>query len=166
MATKTRTKPAPVEEIDEDEIELEEIDEVDEDEAPAKGKAKKAAPADDVWGVRALIAHVKEVTGKEYNPREVRTLLRKLAREDGGVNREIIPGNKSRYEWSGPADPEVKAIVKAIKGGKIEASKKEALDKLKADKAAKTAAKQKAAAKAEKAAAAAADDDDEDDDDD
>lgn len=163
MATRTK-KTAPVEEVEDDEVELEEIDEVDdEDEAPAKSKKKAAKPAeDDVWGVRALIDHVKETTGKEYNPREVRTLLRKLAREGGGVDREIIPGNKSRYEWTGPTDPEVKAIVKAIKGGQIEKSKKEALDKLKADKAAKTAAKQKAAAKA----AAAAEDDDEHDDDD
>lgn len=160
MATRKKTA-APVEEIEDDEVELDEIDEVeDEDEAPAKKTKAKAKPAeDDVWGVRALIAHVKETTGKEYNPREVRTLLRKLAREGGGVDREIIPGNKSRYEWTGPTDPEVKAIVKAIKGGQIEASKKEALDKLKADKAKKTAAKQKAAAKA----AAAAEEDDDDD---
>jgi hypothetical protein len=169
MATRSKSKAAPVEEIDDDEVELDEIDEVeddDEDEAPAKktkAKAKAAPKEDDVWGVRALIEHVKETTGKEYNPREVRTLLRKLAREGGGVDREIIPGNKSRYEWTGPTDPEVKAIIKAIKGGQIEKSKKEALDKLKADKAKKTAAKQKAAAKAQ--AAAEAEDDDEDDDD-
>jgi hypothetical protein len=160
MATRTKAKAAPVEEIDDDEVELDEIDEVedDEDEAPAKKTKAKAKPAEpEIWGVRSLIAYVKETTGKEYNPREVRTLLRKLAREGGGVDREIIAGNKSRYEWTGPTDPEVKAIVKAIKGGQIEASKKEALDKLKSDKAKKTAAKAKAAA-------AAAEDDEDDDD--
>lgn len=159
----TRKKAAPVEEVEDDEVELEEIDEVedddDEEEAPKKAtkKAAKPKPEDDVWGVRKLIEHVKETTGKEYNPREVRTLLRKLAR-DGSVDREIIAGNKTRYEWSGPNDPEVKLVVKAIKGGSIEKSKKEALDKLKADKA----AKQAKAAKAKAAAAAAEDDEDDD----
>lgn len=161
MATKKKTAPkaAPVEEIEDDEVELEEIDEVDDDEeAPAKGK--KAPKEDTVWGVRSLIELLKETTGKEYNPREVRTLLRKLAREGGGVDREIIAGNKSRYEWTGPTDPEVKAILKSVKGGSIESAKKEALEKLKSDKAKKVAAKQKAAAQA----AAAAEDDDDDDD--
>lgn len=162
-------KAQVVEEVDEDEVELEEVDD-DEDEAPApkKGKAKAAEAEDEVWGVRQLIAHVKELTGKEYSPREVRTLLRKLAREDGVVNREIIPGNKSRYSWSGPEDKEVKAVIKAIKGGQIEASKKAALDKLKADKAAKNAAKAAAEAPAKgkgKKAAPPADDDEDDDDD-
>lgn len=155
----TRKKVVEVEEIDEDEVELEEIDEVDEDEDEAPAKAKKAAKAaePEIWGVRSLIELLKEKTGKEYQPREVRTLLRKLAREGGGVEREIIAGNKSRYEWTGPTDPEVKAILKSVKSGAIETSKKEALDKLKADKA----KKQAAAAKAK--AAAEADDEDDDD---
>lgn len=146
---------APVED------EVEEIEEVEE--APAN--SKKAAPAeeaeDEVWGVRSLIDYIEEKTGKKYNPREVRTLLRKLAREGGGVNREIVAGNKSRYSWDGPGDPEVKAILKAVKAGGIEEGKKAALDKLKQDKAKKTAA---APAKAKKAAAPVADDEDEDDD--
>lgn len=165
------TKATPVQEVDDDEVELEELteDADDEDEAPAKGKkAAKAAPKEEVFGVRALIALVKEKTGTEYKPREVRTLLRKMAREDGTIDREIIAGNKARYEWEGPNDPEVKAFIKQVKSGAIEAAKKAALDKLKADKAAQTAAKQAAAAKAEKKAKKAPappvdeDDDDED----
>lgn len=158
----TRKKVVEVEEIDEEEVELEDFDEVeDEEEPPAKAKtktkpAKKAEP--EIWGVRSLISLIKEKTGKEYNPREVRTLLRKLAREDGGVDREIIAGNKSRYEWTGADDPEVKAILKSVKGGAIEKSKKEALDKLKSDKAKKTAAA------AKKKVAVDEDDDDDDDD--
>lgn len=160
MAKKTATVVEDeVEELEEEEVELEE-------EAPAKATKGKAADAADApFGVRALIALIKEKTNKEYKPREVRTLLRKLAREDGTIDREIVPGNKERYVWTGPTDPEVKAVLKAVKGGEIEAAKKAALDKLKADKAAKDAAKAKAAKVAEKkaaAAAAAADDEDED----
>ena len=163
MATRTKAKAAPVDEVEDDEeVELEELDDEVEDEAPAKGKAKKV-PADDVWGVRNLIELIKEKTGKDYTPREVRTLLRRMARDGGRINREIIPGNKSRYAWNGPTDPEVKAILVAVKGGEIEAGKKEALDKLKADKAAKSAAKgdtPPAKGKGRKAPAPPADDDD------
>lgn len=156
-------KTVAVVEEDDDDVELEELTE-DADETPAKAKAKKAD--DDVWGVRALIKLIKEKTDKDYSPREVRTLLRKLAREGGGVDREIVAGNKSRYSWSGPKDPEVLTVLKAVKGGAIEAAKTAALDKLKSDKAAKQAAKAKEDARAAKKAAAkkaAEDDEDEDD---
>lgn len=140
-----------------------EVEEVEEAEAPA---AKAAEP--EVWGVRNLIALIKKRTGKEYNPREVRTLLRKLAREGAGVDREIVAGNKSRYSWSGSKDPEVLAVLKAVESGAIEKAKTEALAKLKSDKAAKTAAAQKAEpAKAKaKAKAAPAPEVDEDEDED
>ena len=78
----------------------------------------------------------------------------------GGVT-EIVAGNKSRYAWSGPDDPEVKAILRAVKGGEVEAGKKEALDKLKEQKAAKAAAKGDAPAKKGKKTPPPADDDDE-----
>lgn len=151
MAKATK-KAAPVEDD-----ELEELEEETET-APAKGK--KAAE-DTIWGVRDLIALIKEKFDKEYTPREVRTLLRKMARDGGRIEREIVAGNKSRYAWSGPEDPEVKAILKAVKGGEIEAGKKEALDKLKADKAKKAATETPAPkAKSKKAAPPADDDDD------
>lgn len=157
-------KPAAAPVIDDDEVELEEVEEVTE---PAK--AEKAAEPE-VWGVRNLIALIKKKTDKEYGPREVRTLLRKLAREGGGVEREIVAGNKSRYSWSGPKDPEVLAVLAAVQGGAIEKAKTEALQKLKADKAAKTAAADKAkpaAAKPKtKPAAPAPDEDGEDEDED
>lgn len=146
------------------EVEEEEVEEVEEAEAPA---AKAAEP--EVWGVRNLIALIKKRTGKEYNPREVRTLLRKLAREGAGVDREIVAGNKSRYSWSGSKDPEVLAVLKAVESGAIEKAKTEALAKLKSDKAAKTAAAQKAEpakAKAKTKAAAPAPEVDEDEDED
>lgn len=154
MAKKTA---APV---DDDDVEDAEIVEDEDDETPAKGKKVE----DEVWGVRALIALVKEKTGKEYKPREVRTQLRAMAKA-GTIDREIIPGNKSRYSWSGPDDPEVKAFIKAAKGGAIEENKKAALDKLKSDKAKKDAAKGKsepAKGKGKKTAPPADDDEDDD----
>lgn len=141
----------PVEE--DDDVELEDTEEADTEEAE-----------DTIWGVRDLIALVKTKTGKEYKPREVRTQLRSMARK-GQINREIIAGNKTRYSWSGPDDPEVKAFLKAVKGGEIEANKKAALDKLKSDKAKKNAAKSTAAKPKKKAAAPPPSDDDEEDDD-
>lgn len=152
MATKAKAA-TPVEE--DDDVELEDTEEADTEEAE-----------DAIWGVRDLIALVKTKTGKEYKPREVRTQLRSMARK-GQINREIIAGNKTRYSWSGPDDPEVKAFLKAVKGGEIEANKKAALDKLKSDKAKKTAAKSTAApAKAKKKAAPPPSDDDDEDEDD
>lgn len=141
-ARKKAAKPKP-EEVEE-EVELDEVEEADdEDEEEAE------EPAEEIWGVQDLCKHVKAKTGKDYKPREMRNLLRKMAR-DGRIDREIIPGNKARYSWDGPNDPEVKAVVKAVKGGEIEQAKKEALDKLKADKAKKDAAKKKAATKSTK----------------
>lgn len=149
-------------EPDEDDVELEEMDDEVEDEAP-KGKSKKAE--DTIWGVQDLIKLIKAKTGKEYTPREVRTLLRKMARDGKGrIEREIVAGNKSRYAWSGPEDAEVKRILKAVGAGEIEAGKKEALDKLKEQKASKAAAKATPPAKKGKKAAAPPPDDDEDDD--
>jgi len=107
------------------------------------------------FGVADLCKLVEEETDKQYKPKDMRTLIRKLARE-GKVDREIVPGNKSRYDWSGPKDPEVLRIVKAVKAGGIEAGRKEALDSLKERNAAKRAA---AKAAKEKAAAESTDDD-------
>lgn len=138
------------------EAEVEEVTEVEETE-----ETKDETP----FGVRDLCALILKKTGKEYNPREVRSLLRKMAREDEArVDREIIAGNKARYEWDGPKDPEVLAVLKAVGGGEIEAAKKEALDKLKSDKAKKAAKKTKSKAKKKKAKDA--DDDEGSDDDD
>lgn len=136
MAKKTAVKEP---EVDEDEdLELEDLDEDVEEEKPAK---KGGAAQEVTFGVRDLCDYVNKKFGKSYSPREMRTLIRKLARDGSNrVNREIIPGNRTRYDWSGVDDPEVKAIIKAVKGGEIEASKKEALDKLKEQKAKKQAA--------------------------
>lgn len=146
-------KPTKV--VDDDDTEL---DEVDDDNAPkAKAKAK-----DEIWGVRNLIALIKAKTDVEYKPREVRALLRRMAGK-GQIDREIVAGNKDRYSWTGPSDPEVKAIIKAVSSGDIEKAKKEALDKLKARKVEKDAEKAKAEKPKKKKPAPPADDEDDDD---
>lgn len=141
-ATATKTKPAESDEA---------LEDLDADEETTGNGSKSQ---DVTFGVADLCKHVEETTGKAYKPKDMRTLIRKLAR-DGKVDREIVAGNKSRYDWSGPDDPEVKRIVKAVAAGGIEASRKEALDALKAKKQAERAAK-KAAAEA-----ASADEDEE-----
>ena len=138
MAVKTKKKPAPEPVVEEEDDELEELDEDEETEAPT---SKKGAAAQTVtFGAADLAKLASKVAGKEYTAKTIRTLLRKMAR-DGRITREISPENRSRYDWSGPDDPEVKKILKAIKGGEIEAARKEALDKLKEQSAKKRADK-------------------------
>jgi hypothetical protein len=130
----TRTKAKPVEETED--IELDELDDdVAEDEAPA-------TKSEVTFGVRDLSEYLSKKTGKLIKPKDLRTLIRKMAREDKPrVEREVVAGNRSRYDWPlGLKDPEVKAIVTAVVGGELEANKKEALDALKARKAEQKAA--------------------------
>lgn len=162
----TKPKAAPVQEPEEVEEELEELedesdteddaaededDELEEleedevvDEKPASKKAKKTDSV--TFGIRDLVALIKKETGEDTDPRGLRTLIRKMARDESGrVQREITPGNRTRYDWSGPNDPEVRAIVKAFKAGELEEDKKAKLAALKERKAAQVAAKKKAA---------------------
>jgi len=132
-----RKKVAPVveepEELEADEVD--EVDEVEEDEAPKK-KADEV-----VFGASDLAKLLSEGRDKAVSAREIRTLIRKMARDGSGrVNREIIAGNRSRYNWSGPNDPEVKRIIKAFNAGELEADKQEKLQALKDRKAAQKAA--------------------------
>lgn len=122
----------------EEEIELEELEETTEGE-----KETKSAKSEVTFGVADLAKHLTELTGKTITPRDLRTQIRRMAREEQArVDREIVAGNRSRYDWpKGLKDPEVKAIIAAVTGGELEEGKKAALEKLKADKAAKKAAK-------------------------
>lgn len=146
MATRTKstatTKPAAVEDVEDDEDEVEEV------EAP-ETKANEVT-----FGVADLAKYLSKGRDKAVTTRELRTLIRKMARDGKGrVNREIIPGNRTRYNWSGLKDPEVRAIIKAFNDGELEADKQEKLAALKERKAAQTAEKKAAAEKAEKATA-------------
>lgn len=139
---KAKAKEAPTEEVELDELDAD----VAEDEAPSKGKSKSKEP-EVTFGVRDLADHLTKVTGKTITPKDLRTQIRRMAREDTPrVQREVVAGNRSRYDWpDGLKDPEVKAIIAAVTGGELEEGKKAALQKLKDDKAAKKAAKKEAA---------------------
>jgi hypothetical protein len=123
MATKAKAKPAPVDE----DIELDELDDdVAEEET-------SSSTSEVTFGVRDLAEYLSKKTGKTIKPKDLRTLIRKMAREDKPrVQRDVIPGNRSRYDWpNGLKDPEVQRIVKAVVAGELEAGKKEALAALK-----------------------------------
>lgn len=155
---KTKKKRKQVEEEFEEELEdSSEDEELDEDES---GSKKSKAP-EVTFGVADLCALAEERTGKTYTTREMRILLRKLARS-GKVNREIKAGNRARYDWTGPTDPEVKRVLKAVESGEIEKGKKEALDSLKERQAAKKKAKAKAGKKGKRAKAEEEEPEDED----
>lgn len=112
--------------------------------APAKAAPVAEVEASDevTFGVSDIAAMLSEGQDKKVTTRELRTLIRKMARDgQGRVVREIIPGNRTRYNWSGPEDPEVQAIINAFHSGELEADKQEKLAALKERKAAQKAAK-------------------------
>lgn len=98
------------------------------------------------FGVSDIAELINVRFGKEVKTRDLRTLLRKLAR-DGRLDREIVAGNRERWTWSGPDAAEVETILEAYGNGELEADKLEKLQALK---------DRKTAQRAEKAAAAAA----------
>ena len=120
----------------------------------ATTKAAKPAPKpapveeDTIFGVSDIAEIIKVQHGKEVKTRDLRTLLRKMAR-DGRLDREIVAGNRERWTWSGPDDPEVELILEAYAAGELEADKKEKLEALKARKAEQRAAKKAAEAEDE-----------------
>jgi hypothetical protein len=167
---KTKAKKRQVDEDDLEDLEDLEDEEVedDEEEAPRskskkKGSSKKtkAKPKkkEVIFGTAALLELIEEETDKKLTGRNLRVLLRKMSK-NGKLNR-TVGEDKTNYSWSGPEDPEVKRIVKAIRDGEFERVKKEKLDELKGRKAAKKTAK-----KAAKKSARASDDDDDEDEDD
>lgn len=136
--------------------------------APARSRAKaattpaKAAPAPKAeaieYGSAWLVDHVNTEAGTSYSASALRILLRKLTKE-GVLNRDSE--GRQRYNFpKGANDPQVKAIVKAVKGGAAEKAKQERLDGLKAQRASS-----KKAAPARRSRAKAAPEPEEDDDD-
>lgn len=160
MAAARRTKTAKpvVEDIEEDfDLDEEEVTEAPAKKAPAKkAAAKKAAPAEKPakvaapkieFGTKELAEHVNKEAGTSYDAYNLRILLRKLTKD--GVLARVESEGRSRYSFTGPEDPQVVAIVAAVKDGAAEKAKQERLDGLKAQRAAtkKAAPKKKAAAK-------------------
>jgi len=165
MGTKTAAAPATTTDELED-VELDELEEADEapaeTEAPAKGakakKAKKAAAPKaekPSFGTSELAAHVSKETGKTYDGKAIRVLLRKMAKD--GVIARTVGEDRARYSFTGPDDPQVAAIVTAVKEGAAEKAKAESLE---AAKASKKASKAKKAVEAADAVQEADDDDD------
>lgn len=148
-AKKTAPKKPPVvepEELEEEDDDLEELEEDETTETAPKGKAKGGQPEVN-FGVADLVKLIKSKTGEDVTTRGLRTLIRKMARDGSGrVEREIVAGNRTRYDWSGPNDPEVKKIVAAYKAGELEADKQEKLAQLKENSAKKKAAAEKVVA--------------------
>jgi hypothetical protein len=150
-------------EVEGDEDDLEELDEDDAaDEAPKpKAKASKSttpkAPAKPAieFGSPWLAAYITENTDETYDSRGIRMLLRKLAK-DGKLEREVGV-TRERYQFSGPNDPTVKAVLAMVKSGAAKELKQAGLQAVK-DKA----AQKKAAAKAAPAPAEPDEMDDED----
>lgn len=165
-AKKVAPKPPvdDVEELEEDDDELEELEEDDEQEAAPKKAAKAGAQSAVTFGVSDLAKYLVKKTGVKVDARGLRTLIRKMARDESGrVEREIIAGNRARYDWpKGLKDPEVVAIIKAFEGGELEADKKEKLDALKARKAEQGPKPKKATAKKTRKPVVEVDDDDDD----
>ena len=129
MATRTSTrtrrttkKAEPEPEVEEDELEdLEEDEEPEETpkrrrpaakKAPAKkAAAKPAAKAEkEVLGTAWLKEHVNETLGTEHESTKLRIILRKLIK-DGTIESP----KDGRYVFTGPRDPNVKAILAALK---------------------------------------------------
>lgn len=137
----------------------EELEDLEESEEAEEGPKVAANQPDPEFGTKQLIALIKEQTGREYSGRDLRNLIRRLYRNGTLSGREISRENPQRYSWSGPDDPQVKKIVKAVKSGAIESARTEALDELK-KRGQQRRAEKKAAR--EKAKAESLGDDDED----
>lgn len=124
-------------ETEDDGDELE--DATDEEEAPAeKPKRKPPVRPKIAFGSPELAAHVTEVTGENYDARAIRMLLRDMAKK--GKLARVVGEDKARYEFSGPEDPTVKAVVKMVQAGEAKALKQAGLQAVKDRAAAKKAA--------------------------
>ena len=139
-------------------------------EAPAKATKKtaaKPAPAAKApkaeaveYGSAWLVDHVNTEAGTSYNASTLRILLRRLTKE--GVLDRDSEGGRQRYNFpKGANDPQVKAIVKAVKAGRVEKAKEERLEDLKTKRTSKAKAAPAKKARTKKAAAAEVEDDDE-----
>lgn len=121
MATATRTRPArtrkkaaPVEEDLDEDLDVETEDEEDDEPAPKsrkKAPAKKAPAAkEETLGSAWLKEHVNDTLGTDHESTKLRIVLRKLIK-DGTIESP----KDGRYQFTGPRDPNVKAVVAALR---------------------------------------------------
>lgn len=154
--------------VEDDEVDDLEVEDAEEEPEPAPKATKKAAakekkPAAEPpqFGSAWLAEHVNEQTGSSYNAFGIRTLLRSLVKK-GVLNRDVGT-DRSRYNFSGPKDPIVREVIKAIKSGEAEKAKKEKIEEAQQKAAAKKAPAKAAKKAAPKAAEPEVEDDDEED---
>ena len=123
---RTTKKSAPAEEELEEDDDLDVETEEDEEEAPApkarsrkkaapakKAPAKKAAAAKadkETLGTAWLKEHVSDTLGQDVESTKIRIILRKLIK-DGTIDSP----KDGRYIFTGPRDPNVKAVVAALR---------------------------------------------------
>lgn len=142
-----------IEDVDLDEVDLE-AEEVEEPKAkPArKARAKKTAEPKAEgkpiqpkieFGSKELAEHVNAEAGTNLDAYKLRILLRKLTK-DGVIQRDESQA-RARYSFTGPEDPQVVAIVEAVKSGAHEKAEKERLAGLKEKREAKKPAEGKKA---------------------
>ena len=166
-ATKTK-KAAAAPEPEVDEVEEtdtdEELEELEDDEVEDSAPKKSSKTPTVTFGASDLAKLASDKLGIKLDAKNLRVLLRKMAR-DGRLDRKVEQGNRTRYDWAGPDDPEVKAILKALKSGELEKDKQEKLQALKDRKAKKgaDAGKTKGKGKTKQAEPEVEEDDDEDD---
>lgn len=147
-AAKAKSAPA---------VEVEELETEEVTEAPAKEKAPEIT-----FGTKQLADHINAETGSSYDSYALRVVLRKMTKD--GILERNEADSRSRYSFTGPEDPQVQAIVNALKEGYGEKAKQARLDELKAKREAgkttkKPAARKAKAAKAEPAPEAVEDED-------
>lgn len=124
-ATRTRKKAAPVEEDLDDELDVEVEEDEDEEPAPkprsrtkkAAAPAKKApaktngkAVAEETLGTAWLKEHVNDTLESDHESTKLRIVLRKLIK-DGTIDSP----KDGRYIFTGPRDPNVKAVIAALR---------------------------------------------------
>jgi hypothetical protein len=126
-------KVAPV--VDDDDDELED----DEEEKPAKRTPPKREPIE--FGTAWLANLANDKLGTNYTPYTLRAAIRKLIKD--GVYDRAVGEDRSRYEFSGPKDPAVAAILKALKSmpEKSTGNRSDNLKKAREVKAARAAAR-------------------------
>jgi len=106
-----------------DKVEEIAVDESAETEAAPKAKKEKAPAKPKIeFGAPWLAEHVKEVTSQELDAKGVRMLLRKLNSEGKLGDRE----HGARYDFTGPEDPRVIAVVDSVKEKAAKASEPKA----------------------------------------
>lgn len=147
-AAKPAPEPEPEEDEEEDVAEADDDDELEDEEeaAPAKSKRQPPKRKEIQYGTKWLAEYVTEKLGVDVTPYKLRDLIRKMVKADK-FDREVGV-DRDRYEFSGPKDPKVIAVLKEIKGGALErksTGNADNLAKARAKRAENLAAKKKAA---------------------